>query len=418
VCSSLLYYWWCGYDYIENGARVFEPKREWGEGGVKEKQVSTADKSVEVSKHVNVVLDSNSATRTPNVVNACLESFLTVSEAHGTHSPASVNEENMNDVDTKVGSTPKTGVDVVVPVESIRAISERFANTAYGFFLGKWVAYPVVANYVRNTWGKYELVKSMLNSSTEIFSFQFNYIDGLDAVLENEDVGNIPVWVKLNGVHVTVFSKDGLSAIATKLGTPLMLDSYTSDMCIQSYGRSSYARALIEVRVDVELKDDIVDECPKNIDSDVVKNIKKPGQATRGVSVGPKKNVEPTIEFSHSNPFDVLNSVKNDVDLGTNGGTSNLASKKANSSGFSFWNVEFSSTSTTPIVEKIDKIERLIIDGKVTLMDEEGKPLANVDSSGDHDCDDEVASVDNEMVNFMASKKVGYVIAGTMEGNL
>ncbi|GJY68778.1 ribonuclease H-like domain-containing protein, partial [Tanacetum coccineum] len=36
--------------------------------------------------------------------------------------------------------------------DSIRAISERFANTAYGFFLGKKVAYPVVANYVRNTW--------------------------------------------------------------------------------------------------------------------------------------------------------------------------------------------------------------------------------------------------------------------------
>ncbi|GJS34723.1 retrovirus-related pol polyprotein from transposon TNT 1-94 [Tanacetum coccineum] len=28
------------------------------------------------------------------------------------------------------------GIDVVVPVNSIRAISERFANTAYGFFLG------------------------------------------------------------------------------------------------------------------------------------------------------------------------------------------------------------------------------------------------------------------------------------------
>ncbi|GJT54522.1 hypothetical protein Tco_0989576 [Tanacetum coccineum] len=43
------------------------------------------------------------------------------------------------------------GIDVIVPVDSIRAISERFANTAYGFFLGKKVAYPVVANYVRNT---------------------------------------------------------------------------------------------------------------------------------------------------------------------------------------------------------------------------------------------------------------------------
>ncbi|GKE07622.1 hypothetical protein Tco_1399640 [Tanacetum coccineum] len=43
------------------------------------------------------------------------------------------------------------GIDVVVPVESIRTLSDRFANTAYGFFLGKRVAYLVVANYVRNT---------------------------------------------------------------------------------------------------------------------------------------------------------------------------------------------------------------------------------------------------------------------------
>ncbi|GKB96747.1 hypothetical protein Tco_0982884 [Tanacetum coccineum] len=31
------------------------------------------------------------------------------------------------------------GIDVVVLVDSIHAISERFANTAYGFFLGKRV---------------------------------------------------------------------------------------------------------------------------------------------------------------------------------------------------------------------------------------------------------------------------------------
>ncbi|GKE99046.1 hypothetical protein Tco_0022397 [Tanacetum coccineum] len=43
------------------------------------------------------------------------------------------------------------GIDVVVPVDSIRAISERFANIAYGFFFGKKVAYPVVAKYVKNT---------------------------------------------------------------------------------------------------------------------------------------------------------------------------------------------------------------------------------------------------------------------------
>ncbi|GJS46462.1 hypothetical protein Tco_0596583 [Tanacetum coccineum] len=68
------------------------------------------------------------------------------------------------------------------------------------------------------------------------------------------------------------------------------------------------------------------------------------------------------------------------------------------------------STSTTPIVEKNENIKRLIIDGKVTLVDDEGKPLAKVYSSGDHDSEDEVASVDNKMASFLASKKVGYGI--------
>ncbi|GJZ51799.1 hypothetical protein Tco_0606314, partial [Tanacetum coccineum] len=172
------------------------------------------------------------------------------------------------------------------------------------------------------------------------------------------------------------FSKDGLSAIATKLGTPLMLDSYTSDMCNQSW-----------------------DECPKNIDSGRAKNVKKPSQAPRGVLVGPKvgfkptkqtfrvvpkqtnantsggkkKDVELPKEVSNLNPFDALNSV--DDDLGINGGSSNLASKNANSSGSSFWNVGSSCLSTTPIVEKIDKIEKLIIDGKVTPVDDDGKSV-------------------------------------------
>ncbi|GKD94188.1 hypothetical protein Tco_1374025 [Tanacetum coccineum] len=53
-------------------------------------------------------------------------------------------------------------------------------------------------------------------------------------------------------------------------------------------------------------------------------------------------------------------------------------------------------------------IERQIIDGKVRFVDDKGKPLKNVDSSNDHDSEDEVESVDNEMTSFLASKKVGY----------
>ncbi|GJW55194.1 hypothetical protein Tco_0099279 [Tanacetum coccineum] len=53
--------------------------------------------------------------------------------------------------------------------------------------------------------------------------------------------------VKFYGVPMTKFSEDGLSFIATKLVTPLMLDSYTTDMCMKSWGRSSYVRAMIKL---------------------------------------------------------------------------------------------------------------------------------------------------------------------------
>ncbi|GJU71313.1 reverse transcriptase domain, reverse transcriptase zinc-binding domain protein [Tanacetum coccineum] len=141
-------------------------------------------------------------------------------------------------------------IDVVVSVESITTISKRFVNIAYGFFLGKRVAYPVVANYVRNTWGKYGLVRSMFSSSTWLFSFQFSSMEGLDAMLENGP------W-------------------------------------------SSYARAMIELRADVELKDNIVAAMPKiNREgyytcTGETMNMKKTSQIPKAFLVGQKIGFKP-----------------------------------------------------------------------------------------------------------------------------
>nr|GEV63978.1 hypothetical protein [Tanacetum cinerariifolium] len=344
VIVVLVVAWVC---YIGNEARLFVSQGGWGWEGCKGE----------------ALFDGRQVGR----------ALPTICRAHEIHSPTSANVENLNDTNVEVEMMMKgyefrtffipagNGVDVVILEKSIRAISERFAHTAYGFFLRK--------------------------------------------------------RVKLHGVPMTAFSENGLSAIATKLGTPLMLNSYTFDMCIQSYSKSSYARALIEVGTDVELKDNIMVAMPKRFREglytcnvrveyewkhprcaclgfkpvkQVYRHVSKKNNAK--TSGNKKKNMDPTIEVSNLNPFDVLNSIKYVVDLGRNGGTSNLASKKANSSGSSFWNVESSSTSTTLIVEKIDKMKRLIIEGKVTLVDNEGKPLTKVDSSNDYDSEDKVAS--------------------------
>jgi hypothetical protein len=55
-----------------------------------------------------------------------------------------------------------------------------------------------------------------------------------------EELTRIPVWVKLHGVPLQVFNEDGISIIATHIGTPIMLDSFTSSMCIDSWGRRSF----------------------------------------------------------------------------------------------------------------------------------------------------------------------------------
>nr|GEW77540.1 hypothetical protein [Tanacetum cinerariifolium] len=69
--------------------------------------LSNSFEALNVYNPEEVTIDSsNSATRTPNVLNASLESFPTLSEAHGIHSPASANEENTSDVGPKVGPTP------------------------------------------------------------------------------------------------------------------------------------------------------------------------------------------------------------------------------------------------------------------------------------------------------------------------
>nr|GEV16681.1 hypothetical protein [Tanacetum cinerariifolium] len=250
---------------------------------------------------------------------------------------------------------------------------------------GKKVAYPVVANYVRNTWGKYGLVRSMFSPPTYLFSFQFSFIDGLDATLENGPC------------------EDGLSAIATKPGIPFMLDSYTSHMCLQSWGRSSYARVMIELRADVELKENIVvdmpkitkegnytcnfcvvykwkhprrssckvfrhihEECPKNTGFKPYKEYRHvPKQSTAGSNGNKKKGEEPIIEVSNSNPFDVLNLVDNDV----------------------------------------EKFKDLITSGQAIVVDKEGNPLKKVEFSGEDDGEDKVASVDNDMARSLAYER-------------
>ncbi|GKA60376.1 DNA helicase [Tanacetum coccineum] len=182
-----------------------------GGGGGKKKKNNSNDSPI------NTVMESANGDELNEVLGTTPYSKDTMNDDSPSGVASKVREgvtPSMDDT-TISGSFPPLSTSVLLRLVMPLAISERFANTAYGFFLGKKMAYPVVANY--DCYGLRRRHAFIHNNPLILKKWH------PDENLLKEDVSTVPVWVKLHGVPVTAFSEDGLSAIATKLGTPLML---------------------------------------------------------------------------------------------------------------------------------------------------------------------------------------------------
>ncbi|GJY92279.1 hypothetical protein Tco_0508061 [Tanacetum coccineum] len=219
---------------------------------------------------------SNKAAPTPNNDATCPEniphskpvSFASILSSKQVHKKVNfrsfVNEERVENSNT------------VLPKAAIESVKNRYVNSLVGYFVGKILAFLVVQNYVNNTWGKFGLQKVMRNDDG-VFMFKFASEEGLEQVLQRGPwmirkspviltkwfsslslkkgkVMSVPVWVKLHGVPILAYSEDGLSLIATQIGKPLLLDAFTSSMCVESRSQINFARAFIEVSSESELK--------------------------------------------------------------------------------------------------------------------------------------------------------------------
>ncbi|GJY07035.1 putative reverse transcriptase domain-containing protein [Tanacetum coccineum] len=161
-----------------------------------------------------------------------------------------VNEENMDKSDCVL---LKRVADVV---------KCKYENNLVGYFVGKTIAFPLVQNYVYNTWTKFGLQK-LMKTDDGVFLFKFASKEGLEQVLQRGpwmirssplllskwsstlslkkgEVTKVPMWVKLYNVPILAYSGDGLSLIATQIGKPIMLfcflffvlDAFTWLMCV------------------------------------------------------------------------------------------------------------------------------------------------------------------------------------------
>nr|GEX91832.1 hypothetical protein [Tanacetum cinerariifolium] len=275
--------------------------------------------------------------------------------------------------------------------------------------------------------------------------------------LLKEELSRVPVWVKFHDVPLVAYTSDGLSLIAMKIGTSMMLDSYTNSMCLESWGSNSYARILIKINACNSFSDNLIMTVLKlkgpGYTKETILNMVEKG---KGESFGADdevfievKNKKSCVKGVTKNFKPVLMKPKPQFHPKVNQTTVDASPKKASSAGksskqtdmtnattlgngiiflsnsfkalndddpvtvkvesgtkASTFGMQVEGNSSTPLVENIHRFKQLM-DGKCVLVDEDGKPIEKVDYLGDHGSEDEVEPDDNKMTSFLASKLSG-----------
>ncbi|GKB06880.1 ribonuclease H-like domain-containing protein [Tanacetum coccineum] len=251
-----------------------------------------------------------------NIVND--DSFLALNRSRNSisESPNVVNDGKDSGPGTTLFVDPKVmeGVDEQVLPKSFTSLFTSKAVTSKAFFFFKFVSTEGMNGFLENgPW--------FIRSAPIILK---KWIP--NANLLKEDLKLVPIWIKIRDLPIVVFTTDELNVMATKLGNLIMLDSYTSSMCLQSWGRMDYARAVIDIRADRKLKEDMVIAIPNvEDDGEPKKPVWQALSKMNSVSSSSTKNNSKVSRkvTSSNNPFDALNTIEEGDELGSNGGSSN-----------------------------------------------------------------------------------------------
>ncbi|GKC54803.1 zinc knuckle CX2CX4HX4C containing protein [Tanacetum coccineum] len=154
---------------------------------------------------------------------------------HALYAQAAMDKE---EISNKLSFVPTEILDddrkvVIFDDEPMALGSEKWKLTLCGYFVGYKMSLYELRYNIRRMWSKHG-VADILPHSNDVFLFKFNHKEGLQFVLENGP------WLVNNEPMV-------LSAIANRLGKPLIMDAMIANLCKHGRGKVGYARILVEV---------------------------------------------------------------------------------------------------------------------------------------------------------------------------
>nr|GEU31677.1 hypothetical protein [Tanacetum cinerariifolium] len=158
---------------------------------------------------------------------------------------------NNNNPNNKLSLIPTevndNGIEVVIfDEEIVNEGNKKWELTVCEYFMGYKMSYQEMRYNIFKMWGKYGL-KSVIPNGNGIFLFKFKSVEGLKSVTEMGPwmVNGKPIFVQKWDPSVS-FDKAEPSALPL-LGTPLIMDQTTTNMCNLGNGRPGFARVLVNV---------------------------------------------------------------------------------------------------------------------------------------------------------------------------
>ncbi|KAL0300289.1 UNVERIFIED_CONTAM: hypothetical protein Scaly_3051800, partial [Sesamum calycinum] len=142
-------------------------------------------------------------------------------------------------------------------VQVVEAGSKKWHATAVGYFLGRKPYFPQLEAFVRSNWKGLQTV-SATTSGFYFFRFQSRVameeiieggpwlFQGQPIVLQFWEQGmslrrqkhnQVPVWIRLKHLPMEYWTEEGLSTVASGVGTPLYTDGITKECSRLDYAR-------------------------------------------------------------------------------------------------------------------------------------------------------------------------------------
>ncbi|GJY08659.1 RNA-directed DNA polymerase, eukaryota, reverse transcriptase zinc-binding domain protein [Tanacetum coccineum] len=151
---------------------------------------------------------------------------------------------------------------------------------------------------VKRMWGKYGLSEMVSNKPLVVQRWDINMC------VAKTKPNKLPIWVKMSNTPFEAWSAKGISALASRIGKPLIIDAVTAGMCQAGMVRNGFARVLVKVDALKELPSKI-DVAYKNKGNEII-GIKMVQHVSGGNKTKRKNDVVTQDSDRNKNKFYVL----------------------------------------------------------------------------------------------------------------